>query len=258
MARILLKSQYVMWCRSPKDFTKMYRVIPDLCGLLLICACSLCGLAMGSYLLGDAGSLLGLTAGGLWGLHVAESCAFLLKPQHWRNEEAPEKGYAAMFSESKGTSLPASKRPWLSRILGIKSDKPAPPESYDSYSLEEIHRRLKEINSQVWRELRTGVLSSCHAGLYSVRLDYVGQRLDWREVNRLTVSALHRFETATSDEDRRNSLKEALDRIGQKLQLVKKAALRKADRLSVEEEREIQKNEAELWRLSRLDRLSTS
>jgi hypothetical protein len=34
--------------------------------------------------------------------------------------------------------------------------------------------------------------------------------------------------------------------------------LRKADRLNVEEEREIQKNEAELWRLSRLDRLSSS
>ena len=123
-------------------------------------------------------------------------------------------------------------RPWLSRILGIKSDKSAPPESYDTYSLEEIHRRLKEINSQLWRELRIGVLSFCHAGLHSVRLDDAGQSLDWREVNRLTVSALHRFETATSDEDRRSSLMEALDRIGQKLQLVQKVALRQTDRLS--------------------------
>lgn len=187
---------------------------------------------MGSYFLGDTGSLLGLTAGGLWGLHLAESCAFLLKPQSWRNEEAPEKGYAAMFSESKGTFLPASKRPWLSPILGIKSDKSAPPESYDTYSLEEIHRRLKEINSQLWRELRIGVLSSFHASLHSARLDDAGQSLEWREVNRLTVSALHRFETTTSDEDRRSSLMEALDRIGQKLQLVQKAALRKADRFS--------------------------
>jgi hypothetical protein len=178
---------------------------------------------MGSYFLGDTGSLLGLTAGGLWGLHLAESCAFLLKPQHWRNEEAPEKGYSAMFSESKGTFLPASKRPWLSRILRIKSDKSAPPGPHDTYSLEEIHRRLKEINSQLWRELRIGVLSSCHKGLHSVRLDDAGQSLNWREVNRLTVSALHRL---------RSSLMEALDRIGQKLQLVQKAALRKADRLS--------------------------
>jgi len=40
------------------------------------------------------------------------------------------------------------------------------------------------------------------------------------------------------------------------LLLVQKAALRKADRLNKEEERAIQKNEAELWRLSRLARLS--
>jgi hypothetical protein len=75
-------------------------------------------------------------------------------------------------------------------------------------------------------------------------------------VNRRTVSALHRFETAKNEAERRASLSEALDRIGQKLLLVQKAALHKADRLNKEGERAIQKNEAELWRLSRFARLS--
>jgi hypothetical protein len=61
-----------------------------------------------------------------------------------------------------------------------------------------------------------------------------------------------------SEEERRASLNEALDRIGQKLLLVQKAAMRKADKLNQEEEQEIQKNEAELWRLSRFARTSTS
>jgi hypothetical protein len=75
-------------------------------------------------------------------------------------------------------------------------------------------------------------------------------------VNRRTVSALHRFETAKNEEERRASLNEALDRIGQKLLLVQKAALRKADRLNKEEEQAIQKNESELWRLSRFTRMA--
>jgi hypothetical protein len=61
-----------------------------------------------------------------------------------------------------------------------------------------------------------------------------------------------------SDEERIVSLNEALDRIGQKLILVQKAAMRKADKLNEQEEQEIQKNEAELWRLSRFARTPSS
>ena len=85
-----------------------------------------------------------------------------------------------------------------------------------------------------------------------------GEPLDWRAINRLTVAALNRFETAMNDDERRLSLNEALDRIGQKLLLVHKAAMRKADQLNQEEKQEIQRNEAELWRLSRFARTPPS
>jgi hypothetical protein len=194
----------------------------------------------------------------LWGFHVAEGCALVLKTQEDRDTEAVEEGCMTLLAQSEGTSISGSKRPWFARLLGRKSTRSSPLECHDSCSLEEIHHRLRTINSQLWRELRRGVLSSCHAGLYSVQLNKGGESLDWREVNRRTVAALHRFETVTTDEERRASLTEALDRIGQKLLLVQKAALRKADKLNMEEEQEIQKNQAELWRLSRLDRLSPS
>jgi hypothetical protein len=44
---------------------------------------------------------------------------------------------------------------------------------------------------------------------------------------------------------------EALDRIGQKLHIIKEVATLKADSIQKERE-EIERNEAELWRLSRL------
>ena len=225
-------------------------------GLVLILSGSLWGIAAGFWLNNSVGGLLGLVVGALWGFHMAEGCTLLLKTQKGRNSEAYEKGLTTVLAQSERAPLSGSRRPWLSRILGRKPAKPSLPLNHDLYSLEEIHRRLKAINSQVWRELRLGVLSSCYAGLYSVHLDEAGERLDWQEVNRRTVSALHRFETAKNEEDRRASLNEALDRIGQKLLLVQKAALRKADRLNKEEERAIQKNESELWRLSRFARLS--
>jgi len=61
-----------------------------------------------------------------------------------------------------------------------------------------------------------------------------------------------------TEEERRASLNDALDRIGQKLLIVQKAAMRKADKLSQQEEQEIRKNEAELWRLSRFARTPSS
>jgi hypothetical protein len=160
-----------------------------------------------------------------------------------------------MLAQSENPPLSSPKRSWFLKIFRRKPVKPSFPESY---SLEEIHRRLKAINSQIWMELRQGVLSSCHAGLYSVQLQERGEPLDWREINRRTVAALHRFETAMDDEERIASLNDAFDCIGQKLLLVQKAAMRKADKLNQQEEQEIQKNEAELWRLSRFARTPPS
>jgi hypothetical protein len=225
---------------------KMEQLLADLFGLLLILSGSLWGIAVGSWL--NSG------VGGLLGFHMAEGCTLLLTTQKGRSSEAYEKGLTTVLAQSEKAPLSGSRRPWLSRILGRKSTRSPLPETHGLYSLEEIHRRLKAINAEVWRELRLGVLSNCYAGLYSVQLAEAGERLDWQEVNRRTVSALHRFETAKNEEERRASLNEALDSIGQKLLLVQKAALRKADRLNKEEEAAIQKNEAELWRLSRFAR----
>jgi hypothetical protein len=237
-----------------RKFGKMEQLLADLFGLLLILSGSLWGIAVGSWLNSGVGGLLGLVVGALWGFHMAEGCTLLLTTQKGLNSEAYEKGLTTVSAQSEKAPLAGSRRPWLSRILGRKSARSSLPETHGLYSLEEIHRRLKAINAEVWRELRLGVLSSCYAGLYSVQLAEAGERLDWQEVNRRTVSALHRFETAKNEEERRASLNEALDRIGQKLLLVQKAALRKADRLNKEEEAAIQKNEAELWRLSRFAR----
>ncbi len=247
-----------MWSPTPKKSEERDWVLVNLCALLLICAGSFWGIAVGSWLLGSGGGILGLVAGALWGFHVAEGFVFLLKTWEDKYTETFEQDYTTLLALSDRASISSSKRRGFSRILGRKSARPSPSEPDDSIGLEDIHRRLKEINSQLWRELRIGVLASCHAGLYRVQLDEAEESLDWREVNRKTVAALHRFETATTDAERRASLNEALDRIGQKLLLVQKAALRKADKLNKAEEREIQKNEAELWRLSRLDRLSPS
>ena len=233
-------------------------MLANFCGLLLICTGSLWGVTVGSWLLGKMGGVLGLMAGALWGFHVAEGLALLLKSRKGGNAEAFEKTHVTIFAHTEKTPLSRSRWPRLSRILSRNPAKSSPSESHDSYSLEEIHDRLRAINSHLWREIRTGVFAGCFAGLYSVQLNQSEESLDWREVNRQTVAALNRFETVTTEEERRTSLIEALDRIGQKLQLVQKAALRKADKLSLEEEREIQKNEAELWRLFRLACLSSA
>jgi len=252
MARMLLKSNMLDDFTSRKESANMNQVLANLCGLLFILLGSCWGAAVGSWLSGSLGAMFGLIMGSMWGYHVAEGYASLLSTQ---KDNTNDGLLVALLSQSESPPLSASKRSWFSRILGRKPVK----QSYrESYSLEEIHRRLKMINSQIWLELRQGVLSSCHAGLYSVHLEESGKSLDWREINRQTVAALHRFETAMSEEERRASLNEALDRIGQKLLLVQKAAMRKADKLNQEEEQEIQKNEAELWRLSRFARTSTS
>ena len=235
----------------------MEQLLADIFGLMLILAGSMWGIAAGSCLQGSLGSLLGLLFGSLWGFWLAEHFGLWFESRKESTDDAPAKGSMVLLAQM-GTPLSGPKRPWLDRILGRKPARPSPLESDVSYSFEEINRRLRAVNSQLWKELRQGILSSCYAGLHTVHVDEKGESLDWREVNRRTVAALHRFDTATSDEERRISLNEALDRIGQKLLLVQRAALRKADRLNVEEEREIQKNEAELWRLSRLDLLSSS
>jgi len=252
MARMLLKSNMLDGFTLRKESPNMNQVLANLCGLLFILLGSFWGTAVGWWLYSSLGAMLGLTMGSLWGYHLAEGYASLLSTQiENKNDGLP----VAILAQSENPPLSSSRRSWFSKILGRKPVKTSFPESY---SLEEIHRRLKAINSQIWLELRRGVLSSCHAGLYSVQLEERGEPLDWREINRLTVAALHRFETAMNDDERRVSLNEALDRIGQKLLLVQKAAMRKADRLNQEEEQEIQKNEAELWRLSRLARTPPS
>jgi hypothetical protein len=249
---MLLKSNMLDDFIPGKESLIMNQVLANLCGLLFILLGSCWGTAVGSWLYGSLGAMLGLTLGSMWGYHVAEGYASLLNTQKENDKIGP---LVALLAQSENPPLSSSKRSWFSRILGRKPVRTSFPESH---SLEEVHRRLKAINSQIWLQLRQGVLSSCHAGLYSVHLEEKGRSLDWREINRLTVAALHRFETVMSDEERIVSLNEALDRIGQKLILVQKAAMRKADKLNEQEEQEIQKNEAELWRLSRFARTPSS
>lgn len=232
-------------------------MLADLCGLLFIVSGSLWGVTVGSWLLGSIGGVLGLMLGALWGFHVAEGCSCLLKPWARETTEALQQSHMTILDHPERIRSSGSGWPRLTGILNRQPAKAPQNGSYDSCSLGEVHSRLKAINSNLWRELRTGVLSSCHAGLFTVRLNNSEKSPDWREVNRRTVAALHRFETATTDQERRASLIEALERIGQKVQLVHRAALRKAERLNSEEEHEIRKNEAELWRLSRLDCLSS-
>jgi hypothetical protein len=252
MARMLLKSNMLDDFTPEKESSIMNQVLANLCGVMFILLGSFWGTAVGSWLYGSLGAMLGLTIGSMWGYHVAEAYASLLRTEREnKNDGLP----VALLAQSENPPLSSSKRSWFSKILGRKPVKPSFPESY---SLEEIHRRLKTINSRIWLELRQGVLSSCHAGLYRVQLQERGEPLDWKEINRRTVAALHRFETAMNDDQRRVSLNEALNLIGQKLLLVQKAAMRKADRLNQEEEQEIQKNEAELWRLSRFARTPPS
>jgi len=119
-------------------------------------------------------------------------------------------------------------------------------------SLEEIYGYLSKINSHLWRQLRTGVLSGCHALLYTVVLCELGEKLGWRDVNRKAVAALHRFNTAATEYERCASLQDALTSVSQKVFIAKYAALQKAETLERDEEEAIVASEAELLRLSRL------
>ena len=123
--------------------------------------------------------------------------------------------------------------------------------------LDEIYGYLRKINSHLWRQLRTGVLSGCHALLYTVVLCELGEKLGWRDVNRKAVATLHHFKTATTESERRASLEDALKCVSQKLSIAKHAGLQKADTLERDETEAIFEGEAEILRLSRLLRASS-
>jgi hypothetical protein len=124
-------------------------------------------------------------------------------------------------------------------------------------SLEEIHGHLSKVNAHLWRQLRMGVLSGCHALLYTVVLCELGEKLGWRDVNRKAVAALHHFETATTESERCASLEDALKCVNQKVSMAKHAGRQKAETLARDEKKAILESEAELLRLSRLLRSSS-
>jgi len=230
-------------------------IFPDLYGLLLVLAGCLWGMAVGSGLWGDLGGLLGLAFGALGSFDLAEKLTLMLKEMQDGEKEHRLQSHLALASQSGRAALGNAKQPWLARIFGKRSKIKSPPEPDETFSLDEIHRQLRTLNSGLWKQLRSGVLCSCFVGIYEVQINETEESLDWREVNRRTVSAFRRFETAATDEERLANLRDILDLIGHKLLLVHKAALRKADKLNPEEERVIQQNESELWRLSRILRL---
>lgn len=117
-------------------------------------------------------------------------------------------------------------------------------------SLEEIYGYLRTINSHLWRQLRLGVLSGCHALLYTVVLGELGEKLGWRDVNRKAVAALHRFRTAATESERCASLQDALKYVSQKLSIANYAGLQKAEILERNEDEAVSESEAELVRLS--------
>jgi hypothetical protein len=222
----------------------------DFLGLLIIGAGTVWGFAFGLWVLGNPGGLMGVVVGAALGFRLADDCALTLKWLSGRSQEALGEEVSALLSPVRDPHFASAKRPWFTRLWRKETRTPPTDDAQVCASLEEIHRSLKRINARLWKELRNGVLASCHAGLYSVHVDEAGELLDWREVNRRTVSALRRFETATREEERCSSLKESMDRIGQKLFIVQRAAIRKSDTLAGDEKQELQRNEAELWRLS--------
>jgi len=119
-------------------------------------------------------------------------------------------------------------------------------------SLEEICGHLREINSLLWRQLRTGALSRCHALLYTAVLDELVQKPGWRDVNRKAVAALHRFTTVATVYERVASLQDALKLVGQKVAIAKCVTLQTADTLGRDEREAILAHEAELLGLCRL------
>jgi hypothetical protein len=119
-------------------------------------------------------------------------------------------------------------------------------------SLEEIYGQLRKINSLLWSQLRVGALSGCHALLYTVMLYELGEKLGWRDVNRRSVAALHRFNTAATEYERYASLQDGLRCVSQKVFIAKCAGLQKAETLERGEKEAIFAHEAELLRISRL------
>ena len=229
----------------------MVHLLINLVGLFFVATAVAAGFGLGTRLYGEIGGLLGVAAGAVWGFRLAANGAELLR-ECKTSERTPGEGCVAVLSESARSCPSRPKSSWLRPLR--KESSGAKPDSRQKQpqGLDEIHQALKRINSHLWRELRGGPLAGCHALLYTVRLEERGEGLGWREVNRKLLSCLHRFETATTDEERRAGLGEALDRVGQKLQIVKEVASLKAETLSREEQAAVQQKEAELWRLSRL------
>ena len=222
----------------------------NLLGLLFVIAATGSGLALGSALAGELGGLVGIAAGAAWGFRLAADFARLLK-QDKRRTRILREGRFAVLSESNHSHPSHPRHASLRRRQRSPRAMGSNLAAGQEPGLKEIHLALRTINSHIWRELRVGALAGCHALLYTVRLEEGGEALDWRTVNRRVVSSLRGFETAATDKARHGSLMEALDRIGQKLHIVKEVAALKAD--SIREEREeLERNEAELWRLSRL------
>jgi hypothetical protein len=222
----------------------------NLLGLLFVGAATGSGFAVGSALADGPGALVGIAAGAAWGFRLAAACAQLLTEDEGRTRIVRE-GRVAVLAESSHSHPSRSRRGSLRPHMKSADAMGSNLAAGQGPSLKAIHLALKKINSRIWRELRVGALVGCHARLYTVRLEEGGEVLDWREVNRRLVSSLHASERAATDNERYESLVEALDRIGQKLHIVKEVAVSKGDSLQKEQE-ELERNEAELWRLSRL------
>jgi len=229
----------------------MVQVFINLVGLFFVATAVASGFGLGTWLYEEIGGLLGVVAGAVWGFRLAADCGGLLREQLGSTRTLRE-GEVAVFSDSARSSPTGSKKFWFRRLKKGQSIVPTNSRRNQPQALNEIHEALTRINSRLWRELRLGTLAGCHALLYTVRLEEGGEFLDWRAVNRRLLSCLRRFEGATTDRERHASLIEALDRVGQKLYIVKQVAAIKADTSAREEQEELQQNEAELWRLSRL------
>jgi hypothetical protein len=222
----------------------------NLLGLFFVGAAAGSGFAVGSALAHGPGALVGVVAGAAWGFRLAASCAELFAEDEGRTRIMPE-GRVAVLSESSHSHPSRSRRGSLRPHMRSGDAMESNITAGQGPGLKAIHLALKRINSSIWRELRVGALAGCHARLYTVRLEEGGEVIDWREVNKRLVSSLHAYETAATDNERYKNLMEALDRIGQKLHIVKEIATLKGNSIQKERE-ELERNEAELWRLSRL------
>jgi hypothetical protein len=230
----------------------MMHVFIDIVGLLFVATGVASGFGLGTWLYGEIGGLLGVAAGAAWGFRLAADCGGLLRQQSRRTRSLRE-GHVAVFSDSARSSFPDSKKLGVRRLKkGHSTGTVDLMRHTQRHDLRDIHQALTAFNARLWRELRVGTLAGCHALLYTVQLEEGGEVLDWRAVNRRLLSCFRRFEEARTDGERHASLVEALDRVGQKLLIVKHVAAVKADTSAREEQEGLQRSEAELWRLSRL------